>query len=260
MQNAVGMHVPCGKCNFCLATKRTQWSLRIAQEYIHCDAAQFITLTYAEETMPVKDGLPQLNKEDFQLFMKRLRKMSPGKLRYYAVGEYGEILERPHYHLILFNLPNTHLNDVVNAWSKDGQPIGHIHVGKVEPASIHYVTKYVINKEIVYPGREPPFALMSRRPGIGYQYLETHKSWHNADLRNYMQINGITTLLPRYYKEKLYSPNQRAHMAAVAEVLSDQSWNDTIQKLSRFHHDPYYYHEERISFLHNKKLESNATL
>lgn len=46
---------------------------------------------------------PFLYKRDLQLFIKRLRKKFPNeKIRYYAVGEYGPVHFRPHYHLILW--------------------------------------------------------------------------------------------------------------------------------------------------------------
>ena len=60
----------------------------------------FITLTYAPEHCP-KDM--SLNYEDFQLFMKRLRKRYTGKtIRFYMAGEYGESFDRPHYHACIF--------------------------------------------------------------------------------------------------------------------------------------------------------------
>lgn len=34
--------------------------------------------------------------------MKRLRKETDIKLKFYGCGEYGELDQRPHYHLILF--------------------------------------------------------------------------------------------------------------------------------------------------------------
>lgn len=50
--------------------------------------------------------VPYLRKTDLQLFLKRLRyyvtKFSPSeKVRYFAVGEYGPVHFRPHYHLLL---------------------------------------------------------------------------------------------------------------------------------------------------------------
>lgn len=118
-------------------------------------SADFLTLTYADEKLTWGESEPTLVKSDFQLFMKKLRKEAgKSKLRYYAVGEYGTVLGRPHYHVILFNMPQG-LHKKLNAiWAK-----GFVYPGRVETASIHYVTGYVINKAGEYVGREPPFQL-----------------------------------------------------------------------------------------------------
>lgn len=93
-----GQFVPCGKCNFCLAARRADWSFRIRKELKVAESAAFITLTYSDYHMPLTDdGLGQLCKYDLQCFFKRLRKEQSKKLlhedypsiRYYAVGEYG---------------------------------------------------------------------------------------------------------------------------------------------------------------------------
>ena len=71
--------VPCGKCNFCLSSKRDDWSFRLRQELKVSTSASFITLTYATEKMPVNSsGLLELRKSDCQAFMKRLRKVNCG--------------------------------------------------------------------------------------------------------------------------------------------------------------------------------------
>lgn len=50
--------------------------------------------------------VPYLRKADLQLFFKRLRKnlskYSDAKVRYFAMGEYGPVHFRPHYHFLLF--------------------------------------------------------------------------------------------------------------------------------------------------------------
>lgn len=245
--------VPCGKCNFCLETKRNDWSFRIHQELRFCDSAYFLTLTYEDDKLPKNQGgISELRKRDMQLFMKKLRKkhgpLLPNPIRYYTVGEYGTETQRPHYHSLLFNAaPDVIFNRVHDIWSN-----GHVHVGEVEAASIHYVTKYVINRVGDYSGREPPFALMSRRPGIGSRYLESHRQWHRAGMRNYTQLYGRVGRLPRFYKERIFTDLERARLAIESVELADQKYLEAVEKLSRFHSDPYAYFDERISHSHEK--------
>lgn len=63
----------------------------------------FITLTFNPAVLSRRGN--SLDKRDFQLFMKRLRKNSDGQLiRYFHCGEYGSLFYRPHYHALLFNM------------------------------------------------------------------------------------------------------------------------------------------------------------
>lgn len=144
--------VPCGHCNFCLANRRADWSFRLYQELKHSKCAHFLTLTYDEENVPIGDDCFSLSKRDLQLFIKKLRKANGSKLRYYNVGEYGTETNRPHYHSIMFGLDKPTIAKLQTIWEK-----GFVHVGAVTPASIHYVTKYVINHDREVSGREPPF-------------------------------------------------------------------------------------------------------
>lgn len=159
-QNGRHDFVPCGKCNFCLETKRADWTFRLLSEKKDCMSSYFLTLTYDDESLPYSDaGLPTCVKSDLQLFTKRLRfhnaEVCDWQLRYYSVSEYGTRTGRPHYHSIMFNLHPRVVEKIAKIWGK-----GHIKVGTVETASIHYVTKYVINRTMeAYEGREPPFLL-----------------------------------------------------------------------------------------------------
>lgn len=239
--------VPCGKCNYCLQTKRADWTFRLLQEVKQCTSAHFLTLTYADEFIPISEhGEYQLDKVDTQLFMKRLRKENTEPLRYYTVGEYGTETDRPHYHSIMFNLDARLYGNLERIWKK-----GMVHFGTVNIASIHYVTKYVINRHGDYSGREPPFALMSRRPGIGARYLNTHTKWHQQNQANYVNVNGIKGRLPRYYKDKLFDSDARSVMAADAIALSDQRYREEITRLSKFCDDPYAYYDYRNGYNHD---------
>lgn len=242
--------VPCGKCNFCLETKRSDWTFRLQSELKDSLTSSFLTFTYTDESVPHSDaGLLTLCKRDVQLFTKRLRfenaKVCDWPVRYYTVGEYGTRTVRPHYHSIMFNVHSSVVNDLPALWGK-----GHFKIGTVETASIHYVAKYVINRVGEYSGREPPFALMSKRPGIGARYLRTHRDWHKSGLRNYTKEHGQISRLPRYYKDKFFNSHERALLAANAVDHSTAAYLDEIERIAPFHEDPYYYFEERSRVEH----------
>lgn len=165
----------------------------------------FVTLTYRDEelrdahgnTVSADSGAASVSPLDHQLFVKRLRKAyEPEKFRFYGVGEYGDISERPHLHYALFNFPvcrrgrtrrvfGTDRPDwqrccpvcrlVGETWGK-----GDVDLGLLEEHSAQYLAGYVIKKmtrddDLRLNGRKPEFCRMSRRPGIGY-----HAMWEVA--------------------------------------------------------------------------------
>ena len=192
--------VPCGHCVSCLQRRSNGWSMRLEEEMKVSTSAFFVTLTYDENHIPINEyGNYTLVKKDLQLFMKRLRKHSGNRLRYYAVGEYGSITERPHYHMILFNLEDTQF--IVESWDK-----GFVKVGSVNPGSIRYTCKYIINVDKREQGRQREFALMSRRGGIGKNYLTPEIIKYHKD-GNYTAIRegGVRVSLPRFYVDKIHT-------------------------------------------------------
>jgi len=203
--------VPCSKCLPCLMNKRADWSFRLEQEYKNSKSAFFVTLTYDQKHAP-SDG--SLDKKHLQLYMKRLRKKDgTNKLRYYAVGEYGSRGGRPHYHLLIFNASEAHIRSSWND-SRD-RPVGIVHIGRVTPASVGYVTKYLVQTTSAQNWRSEknpkgllkPFSVMSRKYGIGGQYLTDEMvEWHRSDNKNYTLKDGQKIRLPRFYREKIW-PN-----------------------------------------------------
>lgn len=246
--------------------------------------SHFLTFTYADKYVNNDDpeslrlnpesGLPQLCRRDVQLFLKKLRhaqeKHSPHPLRYYLAGEYGTRTLRPHYHCIMFNLHQKLVNKLDGIWS-----LGMVDVGTVEFASIHYVTKYVINRQTDYPGREPPFSMMSKRPGIGSNYLQYATDWHRDHKANFVNINGTLARLPRIYKDKIWpiidldNPDLnraqrhklqkqnirfqkiRDSFAADAVTRADADYWKEVERLLELHPDPESYMESRTRFAHD---------
>jgi hypothetical protein len=228
--------IPCGKCMACLSKKRSQWSFRLTQELKASYSAYFVTLTYDNDHIPKNNSLC---KSDCQLFLKRLRHRVDtwyitneinkyelkSKIRYFLVGEYGSNTARPHYHVILFNLPLWALSKhmIEDSWSKDGVMIGQIHIGSVTPASINYTAKYCINEIVSANDKENTFTLMSRRPGIGVNYVERLGDYHRQNKIFYgVADHGKKVSLPRYLRDKIFNDYEIRKNAIEVEKRRDK--------------------------------------
>lgn len=273
--------VPCGRCNFCLQNRRKEWSFRLQKELRQHESAYFLTLTYHDIAVPMKrmvrieatgeilsedelDGLqvsdepemmvPVLRKEDFQKFMKRLRKRhgryTDSKIKYYAVGEYGSNTGRPHYHAIIFGLEPKVLSHIGTIWVD-----GFVHVGSVNADSIDYVTKYVINKYDFSDYPVPPFSLISN--GIGLDHLVQNKKRYKNET-TVCGDRGYPQVLPRYYKDKLQRNLFTNEIIKKKSNLDHEAAEQAeIERLSKLHPDPLSYIREREVANHNRISKSS---
>jgi len=226
---------PCGKCPPCHKRRISGWSFRLTKQSQATNTSQFVTLTYDELTIPkTKNQLQTLCKSDLQKFFKRLRKLTHEKISYYAVGEYGDKTQRPHYHIILFNATE---NSVQSAWNLHTNSIGHCHFGNVSDASIGYTLKY-ISKEKQIPmhkndDREKEFSLMSK--GLGKSYLTPQTiQWHKNKLEERMYLplkDGKKASMPRYYKDKMYKDGEKFRISIHMEQLAEKQTNDLLKEI-----------------------------
>lgn len=210
--------VPCGKCPECLKRRVSGWSFRLMQEDKVSFSSHFVTLTYDTKHVPItKNGFMSLAKDDVQRFFKRLRKaealISDNKIKYYLCGEYGGKTQRPHYHMLIFNV--TKISLIEQSWN-----LGQCHYGLVSEASVGYTLKYM-NKAKKIPmhrndDRLQEFSLMSK--GLGANYItDSILKYHTADLFNRMCLvveGGKKVAMPRYYKDRIYLENERAQIAS----------------------------------------------
>lgn len=165
-----GITVGCGQCLPCRINKRREWTHRIMLEAKTHAKNCFITLTYSPENYP-KDG--SLVPEDLQKYLKRLRKaVAPSKVRYFAVGEYGDRSDRPHFHIACFGLGMDDADVIDSCWG-----YGFTYTGTLTLDSAQYVAGYVTKKmtkkdDPRLNGRYPEFSRMSLRPAIGVPALK----------------------------------------------------------------------------------------
>lgn len=244
------IEVPCGKCIGCRLETSRQWANRCMLEAKDHEENQFITLTYDQENVPKAKGVINfetgeigevltLVPKDLQHFIKRLRRYyeynyNLKDIRFYACGEYGSKTERPHYHVIAFNLP---LNDkkllcidkkgtrlyrseiIEKLWTK-----GISSVADVTWESCAYVARYIMKKvkgkqavELFKDtGREPEFTRMSRRPGIGRNYFDQNKEKiYECDEIWMKNKKGVFKIKPARYYDKIFDLENPELMEAI---------------------------------------------
>lgn len=236
--------VPCGKCLGCRLDYSRRWADRMMLELDTAKKGIFVTLTYNPDRVPVRfyedtgEAIGNtLCKKDAQDFMKRLRKAydgkegrpGPVKIRYFLAGEYGPLHLRPHMHAIIYGLSLEDFPDLEwrgknelgqdfytsekfgNIWSN-----GFVSLSDVSWNTCAYVARYVVKKvQTDYGnspediGLEPEFVLMSRRPGLGKEFLDKHPDALDFDSIPISTPNGCRNIeIPRYYT-RLISEEKR---------------------------------------------------
>lgn len=193
----------------------------------------FVTLTYDDAHLPSNMSL---NHRDFQLFLKRLRKLTP--IRYYMCGEYGSMTFRPHYHVCLFNVNFKHdqrLQQVTdtNSYIYSSPtltklwPLGQSTVGDLNWQSAAYTARYVMQKITGqaaakhYGNRLPEYNRMSLKPGIGAAWYD--RFYRDVDTFDYLVVDGVKTPVPKYY-DTLHKRRDQAEMEQTSLDRVAKAW------------------------------------
>lgn len=245
---------PCGQCLHCRINKRRTWAHRIVLESLNHTSNSFVTLTYRPEDMPGEFMHPEtgqifaagsVNPWHHETFMKDLRyhfmKETGKTVRFYAIGEYGDKLERPHYHYALFGFPRCSdgaryvghrfipcgcpsCKFLSDRWQK-----GNIFAGDLTLESASYIAEYV-NKKLTTAsdyrqdgyygltnaqklrGRHPEFPRMSTRPGIAAwaadsaaSQLAFYKKLGDIEIPHAFNHAGKSLPLGRYLSDRIHA-------------------------------------------------------
>uniref|UniRef100_A0AAU8B2M0 Replication initiator protein n=1 Tax=Dulem virus 121 TaxID=3145598 RepID=A0AAU8B2M0_9VIRU len=196
-------------------------------------------------------------------------------IRFFAAGEYGSQTYRPHYHAILFGL---NLNDLIlykkscgfsyfyspelqKCWSvtESGvlSPLGFCLVAPVSWETCAYTARYVM-KKLTGPESdfyttfniEPPFTLMSRKPGIAHQWYVDHPDCFNYEYINISTENGGRKFRPPKYYEKLFEidcPETSAELKATRKRMAEEAKKIKLSKTSLSYLDYLQVEEDALN-------------
>lgn len=230
--------------------RQRDWALRMTHESVTHTQSCFITLTYDEEHLPEDGGL---RVKDWQDFAKRMRK-GLGPFRFFHCGEYGDQFGRPHYHAAIFG--QDFRKDRTSWKSRNGTPSwrsealrelwghGDVEIADLTFGSAAYVAGYIVKKITGEEGKTvyrrcdertgeswpvaPPYATMSRRPGLGRAFYDRFKS----DLypSDFCVSDGRKYPVPEYY-DKLLEEDDPEMMERVRRKRAKHARNDSPKRM-----------------------------
>ena len=287
------MDVPCGKCVACLTNRRNEWQIRMIYHTRQFPCCFFVTLTYSDDALPVfsldqyriwydhigyrvdpkisdviksKIGKPCFSVQDVQKFIKRLRKsLKKVSLSYFCTAEYGEVLHRPHYHLIIWldsHLDWSTFKDfVAKSWSPCCESFGRVSVEAPRSLSAvsSYCCKYLLSLAADdytnFPKQIRPFNLCSRRPAIGFGAL-------NSDLYEYFEASkdnksypALSSDLRRYPFPRAFRRKFTADGSSELDLFVQRQKEDADSYFSKFGQYDLTHNETYHSLLKRQKTD-----
>ena len=225
--------------------------------------------------------IPFLNYVDVQNYIKRLRKHlfqqlgSYETLHFYAVGEYGPVHFRPHYHLLLFT-SSEKVAEVLRHCHDKSWKLGRSDFQRSAGGACSYVASYVnslcsapllyrscrafrprsrasigfFEKGCSFVEDEDPYAQIEKK--IDSVVNGTIYNFNGVSVRSTPPLSYIRTLLPRF------SSARNDDAAAIARILC--AVHRTPQRIARF--GIVHYKESVLSLVHAyyKYLKVNSIL
>lgn len=205
--------IGCGKCIECMKQKAREWKVRLYEEIKSNSSGKFVTLTFSDEALSsIKTDELDISKKDnaiatkaVRLFLERWRKKYKKSLKHWLITELGHNgTERLHLHGILWT---DEIDDIKKIWQ-----YGYVYIGQyVNEQTINYIAKYVTKLDTAHKWFNGKILTSA---GIGKDYLNTYASKKNAYNEKetnelYKDLKGGKLPLPIYYRNKIYTDNQR---------------------------------------------------
>lgn len=269
------LYIPigCGNCVECRKKKANDWMIRLHEEFrTNSKNCKFVTLTFdnnnlkkhqqkAIETIGLeifKNKRKDIRNEGCKIavreFLERIRAKTGKSVRHWLITELGGgHNKRIHMHGFIW----ADADLIKEKWQN-----GYVYIGDyMSPQAITYTTKYVqkINK------REPMYMpKIMTSSGIGNGWLKRSDAkrarFNGRDtIEEYVRENGRSSSLPIYYRNKLYSENQREELW-INKLDKNERWIAGERVRLRDFDNIEDYKQEILRLLrHNQRLIGNGT-
>lgn len=207
--------VTCQNCEECRKAKQREWRVRMLEEIKSDIRGKFVTLTFTEEWLDILEKesnsteANQVTTKAIRLFLERWRAKHKKSLKHWFITELGhKNTERVHIHGIIFT--DEEKEEIEKRWG-----YGRVDVGySMNEKCVNYVMKYILKVDEDHKNFRGRILVS---PGIGKGYIAKFNAKQNKYVPNgtdetYRLENGAKVKLPTYYRNKIYTEEQREEL------------------------------------------------
>ena len=221
-ERCLTVEIPCGQCYECRKQIANDWRARINEEWREHKYNYFVTLTFSPEELEILHRNTHLGEcnalatKAVRRSLERYRKDHKHSLKHWYITELGhEGTERIHLHGLIFadeplqfGEPDEHQMREWKYWR-----YGKVFIGDyVNSKTCNYIVKYMTKIDTDHKGF---IGKVHASPGIGKIWIQRHLSdptykYVPGNTRtDYVLNNGCRTKLPTYWKNHIYSEEER---------------------------------------------------
>ena len=229
-KRVMAVPIGCGQCIECRKQKANHWRVRLNEELrSNKDKCYFVTLTFSDESLDKfkEQDANLVCAKAIELFRKRWYKKHKEGIKHWLIVELGHPSKNTKYrstervHLHGFIWTNKPWQEVEKTWEYGSTDPGEY----VNEKSINYCVKYVTKIDADHIGF---IGKIFTSKGIGKSYMQRNDCKNNKyngtkTNQTYRTPNGTKVGLPIYYKNKIYTEEQR-----------EQLWINKLNKQERW--------------------------
>lgn len=230
----------------CKKQKSREWSVRLQEELRNGAKAQFVTLTFSNESIKELHEVVGKRLRGYDLdneictlavrrFLERWRKKHKKSVRHWLVTEIGgNRYEGVHLHGIIWT---DKVQDIKDIWK-----YGFVYIGThVNEATISYITKYIHKTDEKH--KEYNSKVLCSK-GIGSNYINRNdaemNTYKGTETKEYYKTRSGTKLaLPIYYRNKLYTDEEKEKLW-IQKLDKEERWVNGIRVDVSKGDDEYY--------------------
>lgn len=209
-KNVMYVPIACGVCIECKQKKASEWRIRLNEELrSNQNKAYFVTLTYNEDTMKKYKEESVMVSDTIRHWLENIRKFKKKSIKHWLITEKGK-LHRIHLHGIIWS-NKEEIEIIKQKWEK----YGFFDIGDYcNEKTINYIVKYVFKQD---PHNKKFQSKIYCSNGIGSSYIEKNIAKKNKfnginTNENYTLKSGIKLSLPIYYRNKIYTEEEREEL------------------------------------------------